>query len=103
HAAHAHCTLASFPTRRSSDLVVGGYTKEKIALRRAIGMGYDTAEYIRVIRKGRAVPAQGPIPPDVVGYDPKLRTAAQLYDPAAADRKSTRLNSSHVAISYAVF
>jgi ABC-type transport system substrate-binding protein len=66
------------------DPVVGGYTKDKIALRRAIGMGFDDAEYIRVIRKGRAIPAQGPIPPDIAGYDPKLRTAAQLYDPAAA-------------------
>jgi ABC-type transport system substrate-binding protein len=33
------------------DPVVGGYTPEKIALRRAIGMGYNTDEYIRVIRK----------------------------------------------------
>ncbi len=66
------------------DPVVGGYTQEKIALRRAIGMGYDVAEYIRVILKGRGVPAQGPIPPGVVGYDAKQKTSAQRYDPAAA-------------------
>ena len=66
------------------DPVVGGYTPEKIALRRAIGMGYDINEFIRVILKGRAVPANGPIPPDIAGYDPQLKTAAQLYDPAAA-------------------
>ena len=66
------------------DPVVGGYTPEKIALRRAIGLGYDVAEYIRVILRGRGVPASGPIPPDVVGYDPKLKTAAQSYDPSAA-------------------
>jgi len=66
------------------DPTVGGYTPEKIALRRAIGMGYDVGEFIRVILKGRGVPAMGPIPPDVVGYDPKLKTNAQLYDPAAA-------------------
>jgi oligopeptide transport system substrate-binding protein len=66
------------------DPVVGGYAPEKIALRRAIGMGYDVGEYIRVILKGRGVPANGPLPPDVAGYDPKLRTQAQLYDPAAA-------------------
>ena len=66
------------------DAVVGGYTPEKIALRRAIGMGYDVNEYIRVILKGRAVPATSPIPPDIVGYDPGLRTTAQLHDPAAA-------------------
>ncbi len=66
------------------DPVVGGYTPEKIALRRAIGMGYDVDEFIRVILKGRGVPANGPIPPDVAGYDSTLGTQAQLYDPAAA-------------------
>ena len=66
------------------DPVIGGYTPEKVALRRAISMGYDVSEFIRVILKGRAVPANGPIPPDVAGYDPKLSTAAQLYDPTAA-------------------
>ncbi len=66
------------------DPVVGGYTPEKIALRRAVGMGYDVDEFIRVILKGRGVPATGPIPPDIAGYDPGLKTAAQVYDPAAA-------------------
>ena len=37
-----------------------------------------------MLLKGRAVPAQGPIPPDIAGYDPTLKTKAQLYDPAAA-------------------
>jgi oligopeptide transport system substrate-binding protein len=66
------------------DPVVGGYTPEKIALRRAISMGFNTAEFIRVLNHGRAVPAQGPIPPDIAGYDPSHRTQAQVYDPAAA-------------------
>ena len=66
------------------DPVVGGYTPDKIALRRAIGMGYDNATGIRVLLKGRAQPAYGPIPPDIAGYDPNLRTNAQVYDPAAA-------------------
>jgi oligopeptide transport system substrate-binding protein len=66
------------------DPLLGGYTPEKIALRRAIGMGFDVDEFIRVILKGRGVPAQGPIPPGVVGYDPALKTDAQRYDPAAA-------------------
>ncbi len=66
------------------DPIVGGYTPEKIALRRAIGMGYDVGEYIRVILKGRAIPATSPVPPDIAGYDPELKTQAQLYDPAAA-------------------
>ena len=66
------------------DPVVGGYTPERIALRRAVGMGYDNDEYIRILLKGRAVPANGPIPPDIAGFDPKLRTNAQIYDPATA-------------------
>jgi ABC-type transport system substrate-binding protein len=66
------------------DAVVGGYTPEKIALRRAISMGFNVEEQIRVLLKGRAIPANGPIPPDIAGYDPKLKTEAQRYDPAAA-------------------
>jgi oligopeptide transport system substrate-binding protein len=63
---------------------VGGYTPERIALRRAIGMAYNVDEQIRVLAKGRAVPAISPIPPDIAGYDPAQKTQAQLYDPAAA-------------------
>ncbi|MGE5089710.1 MAG: ABC transporter substrate-binding protein [Candidatus Levyibacteriota bacterium] len=66
------------------DPVVGGYTPAKIALRRAIAMGYDVGSLIRVLLKGRAIPANGPIPPDIAGYDPSLKTQAQVYDPAAA-------------------
>ena len=66
------------------DPVVGGYTPEKVALRRAIGMAFDVDEMIRVLYKGRAVPAQGPVPPDIAGYDPGHKTQAQAYDPAAA-------------------
>src|SRR5690625_5876598 len=37
-------------------------------------------------------------------YDPRIVPYQPvILDPAAVDRKSTRLNSSHVAISYAVF
>jgi len=47
-------------------------------------MSYNNAEGIRVLLKGRGVPANGLIPPDIAGYDPALRTQAQAYDPAAA-------------------
>jgi len=47
-------------------------------------MGYNLDEAIRVLYYGRAHPASGPIPPDIAGYDPTLKTNAQLYDPAAA-------------------
>src|SRR5437870_8326553 len=43
-------------------------------------------------------------PPQQLPRDPRARERDAAHAPhAAADRKSTRLNSSHVAISYAVF
>jgi ABC-type transport system substrate-binding protein len=66
------------------DPVVGGYAPERIALRRAISMAYNNDEAIRVLYSGRALPASGPIPPDVAGYNPQLKTNAQVYDPAAS-------------------
>src|SRR5207253_10403944 len=38
-----------------------------------------------------------------LGLALKARTSYEPQDPVGVDRKSTRLNSSHVAISYAVF
>jgi ABC-type transport system substrate-binding protein len=66
------------------DPVVGGYTPDKIALRRAIAMGTDTRTFIDVLLRGRAIPAQTIVPPDIAGYDPELKTQAQVYDPASA-------------------
>ncbi|MFO1413006.1 MAG: ABC transporter substrate-binding protein [Burkholderiales bacterium] len=65
------------------DPVVGGYTKDKIALRRAIGMGYNAEEEIRVIRQGQGQFANMVIPPGVSGYDPKL-VANSGFDPVGA-------------------
>jgi ABC-type transport system substrate-binding protein len=62
------------------DPVVGGYTPEKVALRRAISLSYKTADEINIIRKGQAIPAQTPYPPGVAGYDPNFRTTANEYD-----------------------
>ncbi|GGY91770.1 heme-binding protein [Pseudoduganella plicata] len=57
-----------------TDPVIGGYTKEKIALRRAIALGYNSAEDIALLKKGLALPAQSPLPPNVLGYDPSYRS-----------------------------
>lgn len=54
--------------------VLGGYTPEKVALRRALNLGFDTAESIRTYWTFQAVPAQSPIMPGEYGYDPDLRT-----------------------------
>ena len=44
------------------DPVIGGFAKEKIALRRAMAMAYNVEEQIKVIRKGQAMHVQMPIP-----------------------------------------
>ena len=65
------------------DPTVGGYTKEKVALRRAIGMAYNVDEEARVIRQGQAEWASQILPPAVNGHDPKL-VANTKYDPQGA-------------------
>jgi len=65
------------------DSVVGGYSKDKIALRRAISMAYNTDDEIRVVRQGQGEPATQPIPPNVTGYDPKFNGHVR-FDPAGA-------------------
>lgn len=67
------------------DPVVGGFSKEKIALRRAIIMGYNLEEEIRVIRRGQAIRAIMPIPVGVVGHDHNWKPLNN-YDPDLANR-----------------
>lgn len=64
--------------------VVGGYTPEKVALRRAIGLAVDLEQEIRTVRKGQAVPAQSPIPPSTWGYDPSFRSEMGEFSRAKA-------------------
>jgi len=65
------------------DPAVGGYSTQQIALRRAIGMGFDVDEMIRVLFAGNALPANQLLPPGVSGHDPQLPPKS-LYDPAGA-------------------
>jgi ABC-type transport system substrate-binding protein len=66
------------------DPVVGGYTPEKVALRRAVSLAVDLDREIVLLRKKQAVPAQGPISPSTWGYNPTLKTEMSDYDPARA-------------------
>ena len=66
------------------DPVVGGFEPAQVALRRAISLAYDEPAEIRILRKGQAIPAQGPIPPGVEGYDPAFRSPTVEYSPARA-------------------
>src|SRR5438552_15530479 len=74
--------LHSFPTRRSSDLVGGALLAALIAEARAHGL----AEVLALTRKPAFFLKAGFVPAE-----------------REQDRKSTRLNSSHQIISYAVF
>lgn len=64
--------------------LVGGYGPEKVALRRAISLGFDAEDYIRQVYSGNGVPAQSPIVPGTFGYDPNRRTGMSEYNPAKA-------------------
>jgi ABC-type transport system substrate-binding protein len=65
------------------DPTVGGYSREQIALRRAIAMGFNTEEMIRVLFHGSALPATQLLPPGVQGHDASLKPRS-LYDPEGA-------------------
>jgi len=65
------------------DPVVGGYTADKVALRRAISMGYNIPDEIRIIRQDQAIPATQTISPILLGHDPTM-PRLNRYDPVAA-------------------
>src|SRR5205814_6532750 len=94
-----HPGLASFPTRRSSDL----------AEQRAQAVGQRVEELEDVALRCRDVAG---VPRQHVDDDHREGEAHPIACPALVrllrggtegDRKSTRLNSSHLGISYAVF
>src|SRR5699024_12670436 len=87
--------LPSFPTRRSSDLMVSLSVSEQ-----------ENGYYLILMKEKDAIES-------IDEYDGmawyalvwigKHTNAIILIDRLDGDRKSTRLNSSHVSISYAVF
>ncbi|MED5620716.1 ABC transporter substrate-binding protein [Ideonella sp. BN130291] len=54
--------------------VVGGYTPDKIALRRAISLAVDVEREIRLARRSQAIPAQSIVSPLVAGYQPAFKS-----------------------------
>jgi ABC-type transport system substrate-binding protein len=66
------------------DPTVGGYTPDKVALRRAISLAYDVDREIGTIRRGQAIPAQSGLVPHTYGYDPKFKSEMGDHDPARA-------------------
>ncbi|MFZ6845507.1 ABC transporter substrate-binding protein [Undibacterium sp. RuTC16W] len=94
--ADAGLTFSMFNMR---DPVVGGYTKEKIALRRAIVMAYSNADEVAQMRLGQAIRAESMIPPGVVGYDPKYRSSIP-YDIGLANKLLDRFGYQRGADGY---
>ena len=64
--------------------VVGGYTPEKVALRRAIALAVDVQREIRDVRRGQAIPAQSIVPPGLWGYDPAFKSEMGEFSRAKA-------------------
>src|SRR5207245_6792308 len=83
---HVH----SFPTRRSSDLATGDRTLASRCGR--TGMKLDAPGQVEA-----SLPGSGDLNCELDAWH------SRRFRPASRDRKSTRLNSSHGSISYAVF
>ena len=66
------------------DPTVGGYSVDKIALRRAIALGMDARNMIDYAYNGLATVAQGPRLPYTTGYDPAFKSEFSEYSPARA-------------------
>ena len=60
--------------------VVGGYTPQKVALRRAIALAVNVDEEIRLVRRGQAIPAQSFLAPGLWGYDPAFKSEMGVFD-----------------------
>src|SRR5205814_10478357 len=95
-------SLPPFPTRRSSDLIGAGMggLAAAAALRR---VGIDVTVYeqaAQFIRLGAGIQIGCNAMKVLRGLGLESRLREQSFYP---DRKSTRLNSSHLGISYAVF
>src|SRR5688500_19712701 len=91
-----HCVSHSFPTRRSSDLEGQRAARHLGAAERVVAVGV-------VERELRLDVALGLSRLDLAVTVGVLGTGVLRQRRARRDRKSTRLNSSHLVISYAVF
>src|SRR5699024_12728747 len=98
YAGALHAPLRSFPTRRSSDLSGSGG-----CLLGNLGSVHHRGPFTvdHAVRDVRAIPLTGQHRDEAPPLLPaRVRVRCGGKSP---DRKSTRLNSSHVSISYAVF
>ncbi|MEG1971376.1 MAG: ABC transporter substrate-binding protein [Burkholderiaceae bacterium] len=64
--------------------VLGGYTADKVALRRALALGFNIDEAMRIMYRGQVVPAQSVVPPNAVGGRPDRSGSLAEFNPAKA-------------------
>src|SRR5699024_11502291 len=88
YASHTHPPLHSFPTRRSSDLPPTSRTHSTSTASSSRSASSRTPNGSRAPSSCRLT---------------RRSSSTSVGRPRCRDRKSTRLNSSHVSISYAVF
>src|SRR5690606_41175313 len=102
HRTRDHRALHSFPTRRSSDLQGRNKASTNIETQSSSDFWQELNDTLRMLvpdGEGRNVVINDATGVIMVRAMPdELRSVANYLD-----RKSTRLNSSHVKISYAVF
>ncbi len=66
------------------DPVLGGLSREKVALRRAIAMAHNVKEEIDVVWNGEAIALDYPVPPGIDGYDASYKSVIR-YEPEVAN------------------
>jgi ABC-type transport system substrate-binding protein len=66
------------------DPIVGGYTPDKVALRRAMSLAHNIDAEIRLGRRGQAVEANILQAPGTTGFDPTFKSDMSVYSPKRA-------------------
>src|SRR5207244_9188233 len=98
--ARERCVLPYFPTRRSSDLDAQREFAQHVITGIVTVAVVDRLEIVDVKHQHRDWLFMGG---SLLDQRPQVRLHVAPVEKAREDRKSTRLNSSHQIISYAVF
>src|SRR5205807_8370680 len=96
-------TLTPFPTRRSSDLQTCFTALEMGRYELSVGNATGAEREVAAVEKGiRAIQRflSEVSAEQRTEVETKLAELNEILDPLKGDRKSTRLNSSHLVISY---
>ena len=81
--------------------VVGGYTPEKVALRRAVALAYDVRARDRAGARGQAIPAQSPMVPHTTGLRPGVQERDERVRPGARRRRCWTCTATSTAMATA--